>query len=468
MIPLTAAQIAAAVAGELTSGTDPDTLVDATVVVDSRLAQLGSLFVALPGENHDGHQFLASAFAAGASLALVTQPTTHPAVLVSDAQYALGQLARYVLAQLPLARVIALTGSAGKTTTKDLISQIISPLAPTIAPLGSFNNEIGLPLTVLRADTDTRFLVLEMGAAGAGHLDYLTNIAPPDISVVLGVGQAHLGEFGSIDLVAQAKAELVTGTKAGGTVILNGDDPRVRAMAAQATRCTVRYFGSEPGAPTATTVSAGAITINESGAPSFDLTHERETVRVDLQLVGGHQFINATAAAAVGLELGIPLSTVAERLSSARALSGGRMAVTQRSDGITIIHDAYNANPESMASALHTLARIGQGKRTWAILGEMRELGSATTAAHERVGVLAVQNNIDHVIAVGEVASAIITAGLRQPGAAGDYRSVLDIAAAREVLNAELKAGDVVLLKASNGTGLWRLGDELAEKQEEN
>src|SRR5690625_3416340 len=175
MIPLTAAQIAAAVAGELTSGTDPNTLVDATVVVDSRLAQLGSLFVALPGENHDGHQFLASAFAAGASLALVTQPTTHPAVLVSDAQYALGQLARYVLAQLPLARVIALTGSAGKTTTKDLISQIISPLAPTIAPLGSFNNEIGLPLTVLRADTDTRFLVLEMGAAGAGHISNTRN-----------------------------------------------------------------------------------------------------------------------------------------------------------------------------------------------------------------------------------------------------------------------------------------------------
>ena len=468
MIPLTAAQIAAAVAGELTPGTDPNTSVHATVVVDSRLAQPGSLFVALPGQTHDGHEFVASASAAGASLALVTRPMPHPAVLVSDAQYALGLLARYVLAQLPSVRVIALTGSAGKTTTKDLISQIISPLAPTIAPLGSFNNEIGLPLTVLRADADTRFLVLEMGAAGAGHLDYLTNIAPPDISVVLGVGQAHLGEFGSIDLVAQAKAELVTGTKPGGTVILNGDDPRVRAMADQATRCTVRYFGSEAGAQTAPEVGVDAITINESGAPSFDLTHERETVRVDLQLVGGHQFINATAAAAVGIELGIPLNTVAERLSSARALSGGRMAVTERSDGITVIHDAYNANPESMASALQTLARIGRGKRTWAVLGEMRELGSATTAAHERVGELAVQNNIDQVIAVGEVASAIITAGLRQPGAAGDYRSVLDIAAAREVLNAELKAGDVVLLKASNGTGLWRLGDELAEKQEAN
>lgn len=493
MIARTAAEIAAAVGGELTpaaqaksavpTATSPkaaelEITVTGSVVVDSRLVEPGSLFVALPGEHHDGHEFLADAFDAGAALALVTQPTDYPAVIVSDAQYALGRLARHVLRLLPKTRVIALTGSAGKTTTKDLISQIISPQAPTIAPLGSFNNEIGLPLTVLRAGADTRFLVLEMGAAGIGHLDYLTDIAPPDISLVLGVGQAHLGEFGSIEHIAQAKSELVAGTKPGGTTILNGDDPRVAAMAHQAQGRTVRFFGQgadHRGADSSRSINAAGvdlrcsnIAISASGAASFDLSHGRETVRVELQLVGGHQHVNATAAAAVGLELGIPLATIAERLNAAQALSGGRMAVTDRFDGVTIIHDAYNANPESMASALETLARIGHGRRTWAVLGEMRELGPAATEAHERVGSLAVQNKIVRLLAVGQEAAGIRSAGLREGADEEDYRFVPDIAAARKLLDAELKAGDVVLLKASNGTGLWRLGDELAGKREEN
>src|SRR5690625_2537699 len=489
----TAAEIAAAVGGELTpaaqakaaapTATGPkaaasEITVTGSVVVDSRLVEPGSLFVALPGEHHDGHEFLADAFDAGAALALVTQPTDYPAVIVSDAQYALGRLARHVLRLLPKTRVIALTGSAGKTTTKDLIAQIISPLAPTIAPLGSFNNEIGLPLTVLRADDDTRFLVLEMGAAGIGHLDYLTDIAPPDISLVLGVGQAHLGEFGSVEHIAQAKSELVKGTKPGGTTILNADDPRVAAMVCQAQGRTVRLFGqgadyrdaasSRSSNATGVDVRCSNITINAAGAVRFALSHGRETVRVELQLIGGHQYVNATAAAAVGIELGISLPTIAERLNAAQALSGGRMAVTDRFDGVTIIHDAYNANPESMASALETLARIGQGRRTWAVLGEMRELGPAATQAHERVGSLAVQNKIDRLLAVGQEAAGIRSAGLREGAREEDYRFVPDIAAARRLLDAELKAGDVVLLKASNGTGLWRLGDELAGKREEN
>jgi len=503
VIACTAAEIAAAVGGELTPAAQikaagptatspndavptatspkapaPEITVTGSVVVDSRLVEPGSLFVALPGEHHDGHEFLADAFNAGAALALVTKPTNYPAVIVSDTQYALGRLARHVLRLLPKTRVIALTGSAGKTTTKDLISQIISPLAPTIAPLGSFNNEIGLPLTVLRADADTRFLVLEMGAAGIGHLDYLTEIAPPDISLVLGVGQAHLGEFGSVEHIAQAKAELVTGTKPGGTAILNADDPRVAAMAHQAHGRAVRFFGQGAdyrGADSCQTsndagvdVHCSNITLSDAGAASFDLSHGGETVRVALQLIGGHQYVNATAAAAVGIELGISLPTIAERLNAAQALSGGRMAVTDRFDGVTIIHDAYNANPESMASALETLARIGQGRRTWAVLGEMRELGPAATQAHERVGSLAVQNKIDRLLAVGQEAAGIRSAGLREGAREEDYRFVPDIAAARRLLDAELKAGDVVLLKASNGTGLWRLGDELAGKREEN
>ncbi|HLS04388.1 MAG TPA: UDP-N-acetylmuramoyl-tripeptide--D-alanyl-D-alanine ligase [Actinomycetales bacterium] len=463
MIALTAAQIAEAVSGELNDAATPTAQLDGPVVVDSRLAQRGSVFVALPGAHHDGHDFVAVAFAQGAQLAIVTKPVDAPAVVVDDAQIALGRLARFVLSRLAQVRVIAITGSAGKTTTKDLISQVIAPHAPTIAPPGSFNNEIGLPLTVLRADETTRYLVLEMGAAGSGHLAYLTEIAPPDIAVVLGVGQAHLGQFGSVDLVARAKSELVTGARPTAIIVLNGEDHRVAAMANMADGRTVRFFGSGPNSD----YRWSDVSVTPAGAAHFTLRHAAASERIEMQLIGEHQVANAAAAAAVGLELGIDLATVAQRLSSARALSKNRMEVTTRQDGVTIINDAYNANPESMAAALSTLARIGSGRRKWAVLGEMRELGAATAAAHARVGEIAAREGVDRLLAVGEVAAEIAAAGLRHGRDKADYRFVSDATRAKEVLAAELTAGDVVLVKASNGTQLWRLGDELARENRE-
>ncbi|MFF2831414.1 UDP-N-acetylmuramoyl-tripeptide--D-alanyl-D-alanine ligase [Cellulosimicrobium cellulans] len=470
MIELTAAQVAAATGGRLSA--DPEVRVGGPVVVDSRRVAPGSLFVALPGEHVDGHDFAAGAVAAGATLVLAARELDVPCVVVDDVQTALGELARHVLATLRErgdVRVVAVTGSVGKTTTKDLLGQLLRPEGETVVPRGSFNNEIGLPLTVLEADESTRFLVLEMGASGVGHLTYLTRIAPPDVSVVLVVGSAHLGEFGGIEAVARAKSELVTGLAPGGVAVLNADDLRVAAMAELAPGEVVT-FGTIPAAD----VRAEDLGIDRTGRASFTLrvrpgaagdaqpaeaTHARAT----LGLVGEHHVTNALAAATAALRLGVALPDVAARLSDARALSPHRMQVTERPDGITVIDDSYNANPDSMRAALKALAVMaGRDRRSVAVLGEMLELGEDSRVAHDDLGRLVVRLNVKLLVVVGEGAGGIHD-GATQEGSWGDEtRFVPDVEAASALLRDELREGDVVLVKASNGSGLWRLGDELA------
>ncbi|UKJ64538.1 UDP-N-acetylmuramoyl-tripeptide--D-alanyl-D-alanine ligase [Cellulosimicrobium cellulans] len=470
MIELTAAQVAAATGGRLSAS--PEVRVGGPVVVDSRRVAPGSLFVALPGEHVDGHDFAAGAVAAGATLVLAARELDVPCVVVDDVQTALGELARHVLATLRErgdVRVVAVTGSVGKTTTKDLLGQLLRPEGETVVPRGSFNNEIGLPLTVLEADESTRFLVLEMGASGVGHLTYLTRIAPPDVSVVLVVGSAHLGEFGGIEAVARAKSELVTGLAPGGVAVLNADDLRVAAMADVAPGEVVT-FGTIP----ASDVRAEDLGIDRTGRASFTLRvrpgaagdarpTEETHARVTLGLVGEHHVTNALAAATAALRLGVALPDIAARLSDARALSPHRMQVTERPDGITVIDDSYNANPDSMRAALKALAVMaGRDRRSVAVLGEMLELGEDSRVAHDDLGRLVVRLNVKLLVVVGEGAGGIHD-GATQEGSWGDEtRFVPDVEAASALLRDELREGDVVLVKASNGSGLWRLGDELA------
>lgn len=485
MIAMTAAQVAAATGGRLRpSALDPATVVSGPVVVDSRLAGPGALFVALPGEHVDGHDFAAAAVRAGAGLVLAARELADedgvalPVVVVEDVEKALGDLARDVLAQLREAavepggsglRVIGVTGSVGKTTTKDLLAQLCTAAGPTVAPEKSFNNEIGLPLTVLRADERTQYLVLEMGASGIGHLTYLTDIAAPDVAVVLVVGHAHLEGFGGIEAVARAKAELVEGLVPGGVAVLNADDPRVVAMAAQAPG-PVATFGTTAGAD----VRAVDVRVDRSGRLSFTLDvgpvppvdgdepGPRARADVTLRLVGEHHVHNALAAAAAALAVGLPLADVAAGLSAADAISPHRMHVVERPDGITVVDDSYNANPDSVRAALRALAVLaGRERRSVAVLGEMMELGAGSRAEHEAIGLQVVRLNVGLTVVVGSGALGIF-AGAQREGSWGDEVVMVDdVDAAADFLDGALRPGDVVLVKSSNDAGLWRLGDLL-------
>ncbi|NNU28199.1 UDP-N-acetylmuramoyl-tripeptide--D-alanyl-D-alanine ligase [Isoptericola sediminis] len=466
MIELTAAEVAAATAGS-SHGAGDDVVVRGPVVVDSRQVSPGALFVALPGEHVDGHDFAAAAVEAGAALVLAARPVENvPCVVVDDVQTALGELARVVLARLRErheVRVVAVTGSVGKTTTKDLLGQLLEPsfgADAVVVPTGSFNNEIGLPLTVLRATADTRLLVLEMGADRPGNIADLTRIAPPDVGIVLAVGTAHLGVFGDVETIARTKGEMVAGVRPGGVVALNADDTRVAAMADRAEPGTeVVTFGTISSAD----VRAQDVTV-EGGRARFTLRTVAGAADVALRLVGAHHVTNALAAATAALRLGVDLPVVAERLSSATPRSPHRMAVTERADGVTVVDDSYNANPDSMRAALRTLAVMaGRSRRSVAVLGEMLELGEVARTEHDAIGRLAVRLNVKLLVVVGEGAYHIHE-GAQQEGSWGEESVfVPDLDAARVLLAETLTDGDVVLVKASHGSGLWRLADELVE-----
>ena len=459
MIPLSCAVIAAAVDGEL-AGADPSALVTAPVAIDSRAVDPGGLFVAFAGVRADGHDHVAAAVAAGAVAALTSRPVDgSPCIVVADPQRALGRLARYVVDRLPGCVVIGLTGSQGKTSTKDLLAQVLATRGPTVAPAGSFNNEIGHPVSALRADAGTRFLVAEMGTRALGDIAYLTRITPPRIGLVLNVGVAHVGEFGDQDTIAVAKGELVEALPADGVAVLNADDPRVAAMASRTTARVVT-FGMAPGAG----VRAERVVLDEHGRAGFILHLAGEQHPVQLLLVGEHQVSNALGAAAAAHAVGLTPRQIAVALSAATATSRWRMEVADSADGVTVINDAYNAGPDSVRAALRALVAIGRargGARTWAVLGEMRELGAASRREHDAVGRLAVRLGVDRLVAVAEAARPI-QLGAEQEGAGGDEPVFVDGAdAALDLLRHELRPGDIVLVKASRTIGLEKLADAL-------
>ena len=451
MIPLSLASIAEITGARLGAGTDPGAVAD-SVVIDSRKAQPGSLFAALPGGNADGHDFAAAAMAGGAVAVLASRPVGAPALIVTDVPGAMAALARAVAAAVPGLTIAGITGSAGKTTTKDLAAQLVERLGPTVAPYESYNNEIGHPLTVLRITADTRYLVLELSARGPGHIAQLCAIAPPRLGAVLCVGHAHAGEFGGLAEVARAKGELPAALPADGVALLNADDPRVLAMA-ERTAAQVVTFGLLPGAA----VRADGVTLGGDGRAAFTLVTPAGAAPVRLRLLGAHNVVNALAAAAIAGELGLPVAAVAEGLSAATARSKWRMEVTERADGVTVINDAYNANPEGMAAALATLATVARGRRAFAVLGPMNELGEESRQRHEEAGGLAVRAGVAGLIVVGEDAAPMLTGAKAERSWRGELISVPDADGAVAALGNLVGPGDVVLVKASRTIGLERV-----------
>lgn len=450
MIAMSLAEIAGVTGGELVGGPD-DVVIDGAVVVDSREAGPGSLFVAIAGDHVDGHDFAASAVALGARAVLGTRPVDAPTIVVDDPVVAVGLLAAEVLRRLRTSgnpRVVAITGSSGKTSVKDMTAHVLAAFGSTIAARGSQNNELGVPLTILRADRETRHLVLEMGARGIGHIATLCAIAPPDVSAVLNIGSAHAGEFGGLANTARAKGEIVEALGADGTAVLNADDPRSAGLA-DSTAARVLTFG-ETGE-----IRLSHVHTDEQGRAAFELTVAGVTRSVTVPQLGVHQAPNAAAAVAVAIALGLDdLDAVVGSLATAEAVSPMRMQRQVRADGLVVINDAYNANPDSMAAALRTLAEVA-GSRSVAVLGEMLELGPDGPAAHAAIGRLAADLRISRVVAVGEAARPIAAAA----GAIGE--AYPDTDAAARTLVADLGPGDTVLVKASRGARLERVADAL-------
>jgi UDP-N-acetylmuramoyl-tripeptide--D-alanyl-D-alanine ligase len=461
VIPLTVEQIAAATGAQLADAPDPDVLVTGPVVIDSREVEPGSLFAALPGTRTDGHAFAATALAAGAAAVLATRPVGGPALIVPDVQAALGALARAVIDRAPGLTVVGITGSVGKTTTKDLAAQLLEKLGPTVAPRESFNNEIGHPLTVLKITDQTRYLVSELAARGPGHITELCAIAPPRLGAVLCVGYAHAGEFGSLELIAAAKGELPAALPPDGVAILNADDRRVAAMAAR-TSARVVTFGRSAGAD----VRADQVRTDELGRAGFILVTAAGAAPVQLQLYGEHHVHNALAAAAIAGQLGMGVADIAAGLSAAVARSRWRMEVTRRPDGVTVINDAYNANPDSVLAGIAALATMARGGRGFAVLGHMTELGDDADRLHEEVGAAAAAAGLAGLIVVGEDAAPILAGTKSVPVWQGELVYVPDATEAVRAARDRLRDGDVVLVKASHSIGLERVALDLTSEQQ--
>jgi UDP-N-acetylmuramoyl-tripeptide--D-alanyl-D-alanine ligase len=454
MIPMSLAEIAAAVDGTLVGG-DPATRITGSVEFDSRKVATGGLFAAFVGEKADGHDFAEQAMAAGAAAVLGTRATAAPTIVVADTRDAMGRLARVVVDRLPELTIVGITGSSGKTSTKDMIVSLLARVGPTVGPPGSFNNELGLPHTVLKADAQTRFLVLEMGARGGGHISYLCDIAPPRIAVEINVGVAHIGEFGSVEAIATAKAELVQALPADGIAVLNADDERVRAMAAL-TPATVVLAGEAGDAA----VRAEDVTLDERGRGTYTLSTPDGRAPVQLRVAGRHQVGNSLLAAAVARSAGLPLPELAAALSDFTPASTRRMDVFDRPDGVTVIDDSYNANPASTSAALQALVAIGDGRRRVAVLGYLAELGAQEQEGHRQVGRVAAELGVDRLVVVGAQAAPIHDGAVAVPNWGGESVVVSDQDAAVAWLRDALRPGDVVLVKGSRYR-TWTVADAL-------
>jgi UDP-N-acetylmuramoyl-tripeptide--D-alanyl-D-alanine ligase len=456
---MTLDEIAAVTGGRVVNAPAPVT-VSGPVEYDSRKIVSGGLFAAFEGEKVDGHDYAATAMKSGAAAVLSTRDTGEPGVVVAEPLEALAKLAHAVVERLDGLTVVGLTGSSGKTTTKDYIGQLLSRLGPTIAPAGSLNNELGFPYTVLQATEETRFLVLEMGARGVGHIRYLTEIARPDVGVVLNVGRSHIATFVSLEGTAQAKGELVEALPAEGVAVLNADDPRVAGMAPR-TKARVLLVGESEDAA----VRASEVVLDEQGRASYTLTAAGRSGPVRLRVAGRHQVGNTLSAAAVALSAGMEFDDVVSALGEIGIVSTRRMDVFTRPDGVTVIDDSYNANPSSMAAALRALASMAAGRRTIAVLGYMAELGEYERSSHEEMGRLAAELGVDRLIVVADHDRPVLDGAIDVEGWDGQALFAPDQAAAIEIVKSDLRADDVVLVKGSRYR-TWDVVDSLRPEEE--
>jgi UDP-N-acetylmuramoyl-tripeptide--D-alanyl-D-alanine ligase len=469
VIELTVGEVAAAVGAELRAG-DPEAVVT-SVVADSRAVQPGALFVALPGTRVDGHQHVLPAWQAGAVAALTNRDVPPaPCLAVADPLEALGRVARRVVDRGMAGglQVVGITGSQGKTSTKDLLAQVLEAVGPTVAPVGNLNNELGVPLTACRLEPATRFLVAELGARGVGHIAYLCGIVAPRVGVVLNVGQAHVGEFGGQDAIARAKGELVESLPATGRAVLNADDPLVWAMRQRTVAPVLAFSGSGRPPPDGPAVWVSDVRADRLGRHAFRL-HSRDDIggatsaEVALQVTGRHQVPNAAAAAAAAVALGLELDAVAASLSAAGTRSRWRMELHERPDGVVVVNDAYNANPDSMRAAVGTLVELGKASdgRTVAVVGDMLELGATAESEHADLGRHLAASRVDSVLALGEYARTVVDAAVAAGLHPTQARALAGKEEALAVLRSELRPGDVVLVKASRGLALDTVAEAL-------
>ena len=451
MIALKASEIATIVGGTL-HGDDIEVV--APPVIDSRSATAGSLFIAFKGEHVDGHDFVGDARSRGAVLTLAERAVDMPYVLVSDCVSALGALAHEIRKRLTSLTVIGITGSQGKTTTKELLASVLSNHAPTVAPKGNFNNQIGAPLSLLECNETTRYCIVEMGARHPGDIAHLCQIAEPNIGVVLRVGTAHIGEFGSQEAIAKTKSELISSLKPSATAILGTYDEFTPAMSALH-QGKVMTFGEKQGCD----VRATDVEIRE-GRAHFDLVTPEGRTSIGLRIIGLHQVANALAVAAVASALGLTLDQIASGLATAESHAKWRMEISEL-DSLVLINDAYNASPEAMSAALQTLVHFAQerGGESWAFLGKMHELGESSPQDHATIGTLASDLSIDHLVCVG----APEYAGAIPSGSQTTVHQCIDKFAAAELVNA-MNEGDVVLVKASRSEKLEELAQLITEK----
>jgi UDP-N-acetylmuramoyl-tripeptide--D-alanyl-D-alanine ligase len=472
MIDLTLTQLSHAVSGELrlAGAHTPDTIVSGGVDTDTRLMEPGGIFVAKPGDVTDGHLFVPAAVDNGAVVAIVERPVEASVtqIVVADVVTALADLAREVVARVRAGgrlKIVGITGSIGKTTTKTMLARILEGEGETVSPRASFNNEVGAPLTMLRVTHDTRYLVSEFGASGPGEIARLAGLVHPDIGIVLMVGMAHAGGFGGIESTLYEKSQLIRAVREGGLAVLNADDGRVATMADIAAErdAAVRWFGRGAGARgQALDVRADDVEVTASGTRSV-ITADGVSAPLHLRVLGEHHVMNALAAIAAATTLGVPLEEAIARLETLELAERWRMQPLG-SDRVRIINDAYNASPDSMSAALRTLAQItGPGERTVAVLGAMSELGEFAGEEHDRVGLQAVRLGIQRIVVVGPDARRLFLAAVGEGSWDGEAVFFATADEAYDYLLTELRDGDRVLVKSSNSAGLRFLGDRLGE-----
>ena len=467
MIALTLAEIAHAVGGSLvlgTSGATADAMVTGISQTDSREVEAGHIFFARRGEETDGHLFAQAAADRGAALIVGERETTHdiPQILVADTTEALGSLATAVMRRVNARghlRTVAVTGSNGKTTTKNLLERMASRVGDTVASEKSFNNEVGGPLTALRVQEHTDILVAEMGASAEGEIARLVRMAPPTIGIVLGVGLAHAGEFGGIESTFRAKSEMVTGLADDAVAVLNLEDPRVASMR-ELTSARVRFFGLSDRAD----VWAQDIDTSASGT-RFTLHIDDASMPVNFPVLGDHHVMNALAAATAASELGLSISDIVAVLEATTRPAKWRMEVLGGRENITVINDAYNASPDSMAAGLKTLAQITPPEhRTIAVLGAMSELGEFSGAEHDRIGLLAVRLRISQLVIVGAEARRMHITAINEGAWDGESKFFETQDEAFAYVAGLAEPGDTILVKSSNAAGLRFLGDRLGKE----
>jgi UDP-N-acetylmuramoyl-tripeptide--D-alanyl-D-alanine ligase len=453
MLKISAAEFAKIVAGQLHEISE-STMIDQVPVINSKNATKDSFFVAFEGQQVDGHNFVTEAINLGAKFALVSKPVSEPHILVADTGKALIDLAIYIRSKLPELKIVGITGSQGKTTSKEFLHSILKLEGETVATAGNFNTDIGVPLTLLRCSEQTKFCILEMGARHSGDIAKLTKIAKPNVGVVLVVGTAHIGEFGSVEAIAKAKAELITNLPANSTAVLGSYDIYTPKMADSLELKKVLFGVNQ-------NVRAADLEMH-GGYAHFDLVTPAGRNPVSLQVLGEHQVPNALAAAAAAFALGVVNENIAVGLTTATLDSKWRMQI-EEIKGIHLIHDYYNANPESMKAALKTLILLSQesGGASWAILGKMHELGATESDGHKEVTAFSREIGVDHLLAVATDLYQDV-----QNQSDSEHMLLHNCPNLESVLQLvdNLSSGDVILLKASRSERFEDLANAIKAK----